>query len=102
MAEFSIVPIGTGETSVSSYVAAAVDALSGVRGLELQVTPMGTVLAAKDLKTILDAVRVAHEVLFSLGIKRVSSTLKLDDRRDKSRTMNDKVKAVNEKLKRRT
>ena len=98
MAEFSIVPIGTGETSVSRYVAAAVNAFRSVQGLDFEVTPMGTVFGADDLGPIFEAVRRAHEAVVALGAKRVSSTLKIDDRRDKLRTMQDKVKAVAEKL----
>jgi uncharacterized protein (TIGR00106 family) len=60
---------------------------------------MGTVLAAKDLDTIFEAVRQAHEVIIAMGVKRVSSTLRIDDRRDKQRTMTNKVKAVKEYMK---
>lgn len=99
MAEFSIVPVGTGETSVSRYVAAAVNEFRNVKGLDFEVTPMGTVLSAVDLATIFEAVSRAHEAVAALGVKRVTSTLKLDDRRDKPRTMQDKVDAVKRHLK---
>ena len=99
MAEFSIVPVGTGETSVSRYVVDAVKEIRSVDGLEFEVTPMGTILAAKDLDTILNAVKKAHEAVVASGAARVISTLRIDDRRDKPRTMQDKVRAVREKLK---
>ena len=99
MAEFSIVPIGTGETSVSRYVAAAVNTFRNIEGLDFEVTPMNTILAAEDLGTILEAVSRAHEAVVALGAKRVASTLIIDDRRDKPRTMQDKVKAVMYRLK---
>jgi len=99
MAEFSIVPIGTGETSVGRFVATAVLAFSGVKGLSFEVTPMGTILAANDLDTIFEAVRRAHEAVVTLGARRVSSTLKIDDRRDKPRSMHDKVDAVKKYIK---
>jgi uncharacterized protein (TIGR00106 family) len=94
IAEFSIVPVGSGETSVSRYVAAAVNAFKNMKGLDFEVTPMGTVLAANDLDTVLEVVRRAHEAVMAEGVKRVVSTLRIDDRRDKARTMDDKVKAV--------
>ncbi len=94
MAEFSIAPIGHGETSIGRYVAAAVIALNGVKGLKCETTPMGTVMEADNLETILEAVKVAHEALIAKGILRVESTLRIDDRRDKPRTMKDKVDAV--------
>ncbi len=97
MAEFSIVPVGTGETSVSRYVAEAVLAFRNVEGLDFEVTPMGTVLAADSFDTIFEAVRKAHEALAAMGAKRISSTLRIDDRRDKPRTMQDKVDAVKQR-----
>jgi len=99
IAEFSIIPIGQAGSSVSRYVAAAVNALKNVKGLDFEVTPMGTILAAKDLDTIFEAVRQAHEAIIAKGVKRVSSTLRIDERRDKQRTMDDKVKAVKEYMK---
>ena len=99
IAEFSIIPIGQAGSSVGCYVAVAVNALKNVKGLDFEVTPMGTILAAKDLETIFEAVRQAHEAIIATGVKRVSSTLRIDDRRDKARTMNDKVTAVQKYMK---
>jgi uncharacterized protein (TIGR00106 family) len=99
MAEFSLVPVGTGETSVSRYVAAVVNAFLGVEELEFEVTPMGTLLAADNLSVILEAVGKAHEAVVAMDVKRVTSTLRIDDRRDKPRTMQDKVDAVKRQLK---
>jgi uncharacterized protein (TIGR00106 family) len=99
IAEFSIIPVGQAGSSVSRYVAAAINALKNVKGLDFEVTPMGTILAAKNLDTIFEAVRQAHEAIIATGVKRVSSTLRIDDRRDKPRTMDDKVKAVKEYMK---
>lgn len=99
MAEFSIVPVGSGETSVSRYVAAAVSSFRSVKGLDFEVTPMGTNLAADNLDAIFEAVRKAHEAVAALGAKRMVSTLRIDDRRDKHRCMKDKVAKVKKYLK---
>jgi uncharacterized protein (TIGR00106 family) len=93
IAEFSIHPIGEG-TSVSRYVRAALAELRKAKGLRLQVTPMATVIEAESLSDILTAVEAAHESVFSQGAKRVDFTLRVDDRRDKKRRMEDKVRAV--------
>jgi uncharacterized protein (TIGR00106 family) len=93
IAEFSIHPIGEG-TSVSRYVRAALAELRKTKGLRLQVTPMATVIEAKSLSDILKAVEAAHESLFRRGAMRVDFTLRVDDRRDKERRMEDKVRAV--------
>jgi len=99
IADFCIVPIGSSQTSVGRYVAEAVKAFKNIEGLDYEITAMGTVLAAKDLDTIFAAVKRAHEAVVAEGVKRVESTLRIDDRRDKPRTIDDKVKAVKKYLK---
>jgi len=93
IAEFSIHPIGSG-TSVGRYVKAVVKALSKLPTLRFRVTPMSTILEAEDMSTILDAVKVAHQALRSMGAKRISSMLRIDERLDKPRTMEDKVRSA--------
>ena len=91
--EFSIHPIGKA-TSVGRYVMAAVAAISQIEGLRYQVNPMSTVLEAEKIETILRAVTVAHRAVRALGARRVSSFLRIDDRQDKQRNMQDKVRVV--------
>jgi uncharacterized protein (TIGR00106 family) len=91
--EFSIHPIGRG-TSVGRYVKRAIEAFSKIEGLEYQVTPMATILGAQDVHTILKAVGAAHLALRSMGAKRISSILRIDERLDKPRTMKDKIQSV--------
>ena len=93
IAEFSIHPIGTG-TSVSRYVKRAIQALSKIDGFEHHVTPMATILEARDVHTILKAVEVSHLALRSMGVKRISSILRIDERLDKPRTMKDKLESA--------
>jgi uncharacterized protein (TIGR00106 family) len=93
IAEFSVHPVGEG-TGVSGYVKKSLEELRKAKGLRLLVTPMGTVIEAERLSDILTAVEAAHESLFRHGAKRVDFFLRVDDRRDKVRRMEDKVKAV--------
>ena len=93
IAEFSIHPIGTG-TSVSRDVRRAIQAISEIEGLDYQITPMATILEAQDVRTILKAVQASHEAVRSMGAKRISSTLRIDERLDKPRTMRDKTESV--------
>ena len=94
IAEFSIIPIGTKKTSLSPYVSDAIKAFEKVQHLEFKVTPMGSILEAESLTTIFQAVESAHQTIINKGIKRVLSTLRIDDRRDKPRTMQSKVEAL--------
>ena len=93
IAEFSIHPIGTG-TSVGRYVKAAVRELSKVPGLTLDVTPMSSVLEAEKLGPILHAVEASHRAIRSMGAKRISSSLRIDERLDKPRRMSDKTRGL--------
>jgi len=60
------------------------------------VPPLATVMEAERLSEILRANEAAHESLFREGAKRVDFTLRVDDRRDKERCMEDKVTAVSQ------
>ncbi len=91
--EFSTVPLGTGSTSLSGAVSKACRAVKG-SGLPFTVTPMGTIFEARDMREAMDVVVKAHEALFEEGAMRVSTNIKVDDRRDKKRRMLDKVRAL--------
>jgi len=47
---------------------------------------------------LLQVARALHELPFQRGVKRVLTSLKIDDRRDKSLTMKGKVASVKRKL----
>jgi uncharacterized protein (TIGR00106 family) len=100
IAYFIIAPVGIKSTSMGSYVAAAVAAMNEIEGLKCELTPMGTVMESDSLESIFEAVKAAHEALTVKGILRVESTLIIDDRRDKPRTMKDKVESVKKHMKR--
>jgi uncharacterized protein (TIGR00106 family) len=91
--EFTTVPLGTGSTGLSGYVSKACRVVEG-SGLPFAITPMGTILEAGSVKEAMDVVVQAHEALFEAGALRVSTSIKIDDRRDKKRRMEDKIKAL--------
>tara|TARA_B100000965_G_scaffold338385_1_gene305566 strand:- start:346 stop:654 length:309 start_codon:yes stop_codon:yes gene_type:complete len=95
--EFTIVPLGTKDTSLSKYVADCHKVLDDVKNIKYQLTPMGTIVEG-DLDVILETIRKMHEVPFKNGALRVSTSIKIDDRRDKISSMEGKVKSVVEKL----
>lgn len=94
MAEISVIPVGTGQTSVSFYVARALEAVSDVDGLQCHLNAMGTILEADDMATVLEASGTMIEALHNLGVSRVSAIIKIDSRRDKRDTADAKVDAV--------
>lgn len=99
--EISIVPLGTGSTSISPFVAACEKELRDNSGeLKYELTAMGTIIEG-DLDQILSLIRRLHEIPFSKGALRVSTSIKIDDRRDKKGTIEQKVKSVEDKLKKK-
>ncbi|MFP3908704.1 MAG: MTH1187 family thiamine-binding protein [Archaeoglobaceae archaeon] len=92
--ELSIVPVGTGSTSVSKYIRQAVDLLKE-RGLDYRVTPMATVIEG-DLDKVMEACKEVHRSVLETEVNRVITTIKIDDRKDKELTMESKVRAVEE------
>ncbi len=99
IAEVSIVPIGTGETGVSRFVAESVKALEreAEKGdLRYQVGAMGTAIEG-ELDAIWQAVKAMQEAMVAAGAKRLLTTLRIDDRRDKPESLERKVTVVAEK-----
>jgi len=95
--QLSIVPIGTGTSSISKYVARAFKLLETQRDVAYQLTPMGTIIEGS-LDKVISIVRQMHESAFDEEVQRVLTTLIIDDRRDKTATMEGKVKSVQNKL----
>jgi len=94
----SITPLGTATPSVSRYVA-GVERILRRSGLKNQLTAMGTIIEG-DLDAILAVIREMHEHPFAEGAVRVSTLVKIDDRRDKEHTIEGKMRSVEEKLRR--
>ena len=97
IAEVSTIPIGTGTPSASEYVAKAVRALSQQTAVKYQLTAMGTILEG-DLGEVLEVAKRMHENVFCEDVKRVVTSIKIDDRRDKELTMDYKVQSVIRKI----
>ncbi len=97
IAEITIVPLGTGTTSLSQYVADVEKILSRYTDLKSELTPMSTVVEGS-LDRILEAVREMHETPFLNGAQRVSTRISIDDRRDKEASMKSKIESVKSKL----
>lgn len=89
----SVAPLGTGETSVSKFVAEAERVLQNYPDLEYRLDPMFTTIQG-DLARIFEAIVQMHEKVVEMGALRISTVIKIDDRRDKNVNMAEKVQAV--------
>ena len=93
IAEIHVVPLGTETTSLSHYIAACLDTVKQAQDISYQLTAMGTIIQGP-LERVFELAQKMHEVPFAMGAKRVATTINIDDRRDITATIEDKVKAV--------
>ncbi len=93
IAEIKIIPIGTATASLSRYIAACISTVKQAQDISYQLTAMGTIIQGP-LEQVLKLAQKMHEVPFTMGAKRVVTTINIDDRRDKSATIESKVKAI--------
>lgn len=93
-----MIPVGTEGTSLSKYVAGALEELEDA-GVDYELTASGTILEG-ELEETLEVARKMHESVFERGVLRVITTIEIDDRRDKKLTIGGKKRSVEEKLKR--
>jgi len=98
MMELTVIPVGTGKTSVSPYVADILKFLRTQKKVAVELTAMGTTVTGPAPVLFRLAAQV-HALPFKRGAKRVYTVIKLDDRRDKHQTGADKIASVLKKLK---
>jgi uncharacterized protein (TIGR00106 family) len=97
-ADFAILPVGIQSTELKEYVTMAVQVIKD-SGLKYQLTAMGTQIEADSYEELYSAIGKAQEALFEMGLGRVYTVIKIDDRRDKqNRTLQAKIDTVNELL----
>ena len=99
IAEVSIVPLGTKTPSLSKHLARAFRVLREEKNIKYELTPMGTIIEG-DLGEVLRVVRNMHESIFDGKVMRVTTTIKIDDRRDKTLSMRGKVESLSKELER--
>ena len=92
VALLSVAPVVEG--SMAGEIANAVAALDEF-DVSYETNPMGTVIEADDIDTLLAAVGAAHN---AVDADRVSTFLKIDDKRTRDQRASEKVAAVEREL----
>ncbi|MEE6210137.1 MTH1187 family thiamine-binding protein [Salarchaeum sp. III] len=92
IALLSVAPVREG--SMGEDVAKAVAALDEY-DVSYETNPMGTVIEADDIDALLDAVGAAHKAVPG---DRVSTFLKIDDKRGRDQRAREKVDSVEDAL----
>jgi uncharacterized protein (TIGR00106 family) len=96
-ADLTVISLGRAEVSASAYVAEIQRRLAAQDRVRYVMHAMGTSLEGPT-DEILRLVGELHAVPFELGIPRVYTVLKLDERRDKEATLESKVASVDRLL----
>src|SRR4051812_42996788 len=96
-ADLTVLALGRPGPSASEYIAAIQRHLAAQDRVRYELHAMGTSLEGTTAD-ILAVVAELHAVPFDMGIRRVYTVLKLDERRDKDQSLQDKVESVNRRL----
>jgi uncharacterized protein (TIGR00106 family) len=93
--DLCIVPLGVG-ISLSTYVATCERVLKAA-GLEIRLHANGTNIEG-EWDEVFTAIKRCHEAVHEMGAPRITATIKLGTRTDRSQSMDDKVRSVEEKM----
>ena len=93
--EINIIPLGTKTPSVSKYIADALRVLGKEKNIIYELTAMGTIVETDSLDLLLTLAKKMHQAVLSGKINRVVTTIKIDDRKDKKISIEEKVSSVN-------
>jgi uncharacterized protein (TIGR00106 family) len=96
LVDLCVVPIGVG-LSVSSYIAKCEEILSDA-GLKTILHSYGTNIEG-EWDDVFSAIKRCHEEIHKMGAPRISTTVRIGTRTDREQTMDDKIKSVQQKLK---
>ena len=96
-ADLTVIALGRPDPSASAYIAEIQRRLAAQSRVGYRMHAMGTSLEGSTAD-ILAVVGELHAVPFELGVPRVYTVLKLDERRDREQTLDDKVASVERAL----
>jgi uncharacterized protein YqgV (UPF0045/DUF77 family) len=96
IAEFNIIKLGKHYSTdqlppgMRDELAIATYAIKKVKGIKVMVTDMSIQMKAKSIQDILKAIEYAHLSLKDIGILRIISSIRIDERFDKSETVEER------------
>ena len=83
--EFAVVPLETDEKGLDDTVSVAVKEVKKLcenKGYHWELNSMGTIIEGDSLKEIFSILEQTIEAAFEIGNSRISTIIKIDDRRD--------------------
>ncbi len=95
LVEFAMFPTDKGE-SVSAYVSRIMKAFDE-RGVDYQLTPMGTIFECESVEEATRLINLAYSVL-EPDCNRVYTNIKMDIRKGRSGRMRQKIESIQRRL----
>jgi uncharacterized protein (TIGR00106 family) len=95
LVDLCVVPMGVG-VSVSQYVAEC-HRMIRKSGLKHALHAYGTNIEG-EWDEVFAVVKACHETLHAMGVPRISTSIRAGTRSDRTQTLEDKVRSVEEKL----
>lgn len=93
--DLCVIPMGVG-VSVSEYVVACHEVLKEA-GLKTELHAYGTNIEG-EWDDVMDAVKACHEKVHAMGAPRITTTIRMGTRTDRTQTMEDKISSVANRL----
>ena len=93
--DFCVVPMGVG-LSVSEYIARCQKVIEEA-GMTPHMHAYGTTIEG-EWDEVLAVVKQCHEAVHAMGVKRISTSIRLGTRTDREQSITSKVKSVKDKL----
>jgi len=92
-----VIPIGTGDTSLSNYVAEVVKIFEK-RGLRYILSPFNTSIEIDDFNQLSDILKEIVQTLSNRDVKRIAIDINIDVRLDKEISLVYKIESVERKI----
>jgi len=94
LAEFSIVPIGSG-SSIGGQLAEVLKIVD-TSGISYKINPMGTVIEG-EWDDVMKLIKKCHDAVMKSG-ERAVTTISVDDRKGRPNRIDEKVKSIEKRL----
>ena len=93
LVDIAVEPLGTSSTSISKYVKKVLEILDR-EGIKYYPAPSMTTMELDDITKLGYILKEINDELEKMGVKRIITLLKVDDRRDKENSIEHKLEVV--------
>ena len=94
--DITVIPLDGSSSGFSSFVAGLQELLAG-SGCRYRLHDMGTTIEGP-VSDLFPLAQRLHEHAFDMGVERVYTVMKIDDRRDRDVHLGDKIASVEGKI----